>query len=49
MNFDTIMTSNTLQNVAVHHQHAQHPIARHAYRISQVIDFGLAAPHTFVH
>jgi hypothetical protein len=35
--------------VAVHHQRAARPIARHAYRLSQVITYGVAPPQTYVH
>jgi hypothetical protein len=36
-------------SLATHHQRAQHPPVRHAYRLSQVITYGYAAPQTFVH
>ncbi len=37
------------QIVAAHHQDTGRPLARHAYRLSQVITYGFAAPQTFVH
>jgi hypothetical protein len=34
---------------AVHHQRAKRPLARHAFRLSQVIIYGVVTPQTFVH
>ena len=49
MNFDTAVVSNKPRNAAVHNAHAHHPIAHHAYRLSQVVTYGVASPQTFVH
>jgi hypothetical protein len=35
--------------IAVHHQRARRPLARHAFRLSQVIIYGVVTPQTFVH
>ncbi len=58
MNFVAVVNSKSLphpaplqagvQSLAVHHQRARHPMLRHAYRLSQVITYGVALPQVFV-
>jgi hypothetical protein len=37
-----------LSAIALHHQRLQRPRARHAYRLSQIITYGVPPPQTFV-
>ncbi len=53
MNFVAVVTSNkplhaVVHALALHHQRALHPMRRHAYRLSQVITYGVALPQVFV-
>ncbi|MBI3716677.1 MAG: hypothetical protein HY255_11860, partial [Betaproteobacteria bacterium] len=44
MNFVAAQVTEQPLLVAVHHLRAQHPLVRHAYRLSQVITYGVALP-----
>ena len=48
MNFVAAYVIDQPLLVAVHHQRAGRPLARHAYRFSQVITYGVALPQVFV-
>ena len=37
-----------VNDLALHHQRAQRPLRRHAYRLSQVITYGAALPQVYV-
>lgn len=48
MNFVPAANIDQPHNIAVHHRRAGRPMARHAYRLSQVICYGVMTPQPFV-
>jgi len=48
MNFVAALVTEQPLLVAIHHLRAQRALPRHAYRLSQVITYGVALPQVFV-
>ncbi len=48
MDFVAAQVAKQPFSVALHHQRAQRPLRCHAYRLSQIITYGVVSPQVFV-